>query len=285
MHGLLRYSAARMSHPSHAPMNPGQLTLAVQQLHAGLTSMNGVVMRLEKKICELDAAEKLRSAHKKPVYPIEFRSQFGEDTVLWNLLGGQLDGFFIEVGAFDGYSFAVTYGLECVGWKGLLIEAIPQRAAACKEKRRHSRVVNAALGKRGATGTAEFTVVEDHWGGMLSYLTADSAHKAAIAQNQQTSTKVAVPLTSMDALLEGHTGTIDAAAIDVEGGELDLLDGFDLAKHRPRVLLLEDNGRQQESPLGRYMASKPYVQVGWVEVNRIYVRSDCQDILNRARGI
>ena len=59
---------------------------------------------------------------------LEFRSQFGEDALLWDFFAGQLDGFFIEVGAFDGYNYSVSYAFECIGWDGLLIEAHPDLA-------------------------------------------------------------------------------------------------------------------------------------------------------------
>jgi hypothetical protein len=52
---------------------------------------------------------------------VEFRSQCGEDALIWDAFNGQLDGFYIEVGAFNGYDFSVTYALDCIGWNGLLI--------------------------------------------------------------------------------------------------------------------------------------------------------------------
>ena len=94
------------------------------------------VQRLKKSVYRLEAIEAVQSAGRKPVYPIEFRSQFGEDALLWELFRGQLDGFFIEVGAFDGYSFAVTYALECLGWKGAWERReIPRSKGLCWARR------------------------------------------------------------------------------------------------------------------------------------------------------
>ncbi len=229
------------------------------------------VQRLKKSVYRLEAIEAVQSAGRKPVYPIEFRSQFGEDALLWELFRGQLDGFFIEVGAFDGYSFAVTYALECLGWKGLLIEAIPDRAEECRRRRTNSRVVHAALADKHG-GEVTFTVTEDQHGGMLSYLDPNSSHARSLASAPKRS--VTVPRTTMNELLQGHSGEIDVAAIDVEGGELTLLRGFDLFQHKPKVLLIEDNSRGADTALAQYMSMMPYTLLGWLEVNMIYARTD-----------
>ncbi len=273
-------------------MNPQQLQQFVKEVQQGFNVLsqraqsatqvsNRQISGLRQRMFAIEAGLKLQAAGLKPRYPIEFRAQFSEDCLAYDLFKGKTDGYFIEVGAFDGYSYSVSYALECIGWTGLLIEGIPERAKACADRRKHARVVHAAVGKRGASGTTEFTVVADQYGGMLSYHTTDEQQKQIIENNKQKSTKVQVPLTSMDALLENDPelakrgGEVDFAAIDVEGGELDLLDGFNLEKYRPKVMLLEENWQQNDdSPLAKYMKTKDYVFLGWLEVNRIYLRKD-----------
>lgn len=241
------------------------------------------------RVCALEARESLRDQGRSPRMPVEFRSQFGEDAWIWQILGGQTTGFFIEVGAFDGFHYSVSYALEAMGWNGLLIEALPELHAKCAACRPHSRAVHAALSKPGAPETMEFKFVKDQYGGMLSYLdntdkgplAADHAKK--IEQNKFATESVRVPVTTMNKLLDGHTGPIDAAVIDVEGAEIDLLEGFDLARWKPRVLILEDNSSDPNSPLGKYMADKPYVFTGWVGVNRTYVHKEHRALLENVR--
>jgi FkbM family methyltransferase len=218
-----------------------------------------------------EAASRLAAAGRAPIYPLEFRSQFGEDALIWRLCGEPLEGRFIEVGAFDGYSFSATYALECLGWTGLLIEPIPEAAQRCRERRRHSRVVHAALGAE-AGGETRFMVTEDEHGGMLSYAAGVIPHKKRIEKSA--SRAITVPVTTLDALLEEHEGGIDAAVIDVEGSEVPLLRGFDLRRHRPKLLLIEDNARGDRTPVSEYMAAMPYTQVATLKVNRVYVRED-----------
>ena len=206
----------------------------------------------------------------------EFRSQNGEDVLLWALLGGAAIGRFIEVGAFDGFSFSVSYGFESVGWTGLLVEPLPDQFAACVARRgTFSRVVNAALGPAGSAGEAEFTVVGG--GEMLSFLSLTDGHATRLARETTIVPRtVRAPLTSMDALLEADPamdkpGAIDFAVIDVEGGELALLQGFDLTRFRPRVLLVEDNAMGRDTTVRKLIEAQGYWCVGNLEANDVFI--------------
>lgn len=227
--------------------------------------------RYDKKRARSDAFRALAHAGRAETYPLEFRSQFGEDALAWTLLGGQLDGFFIEVGAFDGYHYSATYALECVGWSGLLIEAIPERVRECHERRRRSRVVHAVLGAASGADTP-FTVTDDEYGGMFSHTEATAAsQKKPPGGHART---VSVPTTTLDALLDDYVGGIGVAVVDVEGSELSVLRGFDLAHHQPKVVLVEDNSRGRDATIADYMGATPYVQIAWLKINRVYVRQD-----------
>ncbi len=242
------------------------------------------LVRTRQRLYTMEAAARLQAEGRSPLLPMEFHSQYGEDLALWDIFGGILDGYFIEVGAFDGVAYSVTYALEALGWKGLLIEAIPERCEECRRRRPNSRVVHAALGPRGSSGTAEFHVVADHHGGMFSYLQPTPDHPAAGDAYKSHRRSVKVPLTTMDELLKDHEGAIDAAVIDVEGNEVFVLKGFDVLRHKPRVLMLEDNTRGRNPGIGTYMQALPYVFVGWVDVNRVYIRADEAALIERAKS-
>jgi FkbM family methyltransferase len=229
-------------------------------------------------------AAKLAEQGRRARMAVEFRSQFGEDVVIWEILGEQTEGFFVEVGAFDGYQLSVTYALEAAGWRGLLIEPIPERADQCRMRRPNSRVVNAAISRKGSAATAPFVVVPEN-DGQLSYLDEDTEHARLMAMSSTPKKRITVPLRSLDDLLGSYEGPIDAAIIDVEGNELDVLDGFDIERWRPRVLFLEDNQYGRDPALADYMARKPYVSGGWVGCNRLYVHRECTDVLGRMKEL
>lgn len=236
-----------------------------------------------RRLYRLEALAALKERGRAPTLPVKFPSQYGEDFTLWDLFSDQADGFYIEVGAYDGLEFSVTYAFESIGWKGLLVEALPDRHARCVVNRPNSRVVHAALSRDGSTGTASFESVEGEGiAGMFSFLNSDREHIERVRAAKLQRRTVTVPLTSMNALLADHRGPIDFAVIDVEGGEIQLLQGFDLARYRPRVLVIEDNWAEKNSTLSAYMSGFPYRQTGWVGVNRLYIRDDETALLGRA---
>lgn len=269
-----------------AQQRPPQIPIndVVQRLLEENKLLSAAVRRSEQRISALEAVNILAAQGRKPRMPVEFRAQFNEDVWLWELFNRRTDGFFIEVGAFDGYNYSLSYVFECVGWTGLLVEAIPSKYQLCAQRRTASRVVHAALGRRNAPSTAQFTLVDDPYGGMLSFNATTREHLSKIGPRFRTE-KVTVPQTTMNALLADHTGDIDFASIDVEGGELDLLDGFDLLKHRPKVLLIEDNERGADPAIGQFMAAMPYTFCDWLGHNRVYIRSDLTDLQERLRWL
>jgi FkbM family methyltransferase len=261
----------------------------IQQLNNVLQRFDGVLKQLiqgqlamKRRVYGLEALNRLHAAGREPRLPVMFRSQFGEDLMLWDLFDGQLDGTYIECGAFDGQTFSVSWIFEALGWTGLLVEGTPARAQQCREVRPNSRVEHAALSRRGSSGTTKFTVVEGPAGDVLSFLSTSDEHRSRVAQQGGKPVEVEVPLTTMDNLLDEKMPTIDWAVIDVEGGEAELLDGFDLNKHRPRVLIVEDNYMSADSAVAKHMAQFPYTQVSQLYVNRVYVRNDETAILQRA---
>src|SRR5262249_18430850 len=65
-----------------------------------LERANAEMLMLVKPLCSQEAERQVRAAGKQPRRVIEFRSQFGEDVLLWHLFSGKTDGFYIECGAY-----------------------------------------------------------------------------------------------------------------------------------------------------------------------------------------
>lgn len=146
-------------------------------------------------------------------------------------LGHRPDGFFVEVGANDPTLLSQTWHLEQAGWRGLLVEPLPDCAARLREQRPASRVFEVACSAPDKVGQADF-----HVAGMFS-----SLKKFVDDLDVGYARTVTVRVMTLDQVLaEAGNPRVDFVAMDTEGTELDVLRGFTLEKHRPALLLIED---------------------------------------------
>lgn len=215
-----------------------------------------------------------------------FRAQFGEDRVLWQVFRQRPAGFFIEVGAYDGTTISNTFFLEQMGWRGLLIEPIPELAQRAAQSRPRSRVVQGACSRRGSSGTATFTVAQNV--PVLSFLSADEAHVQRCRDEGAELVPIEVPVFALDDVLLSERKSapagvspwrqsggweIDLVSIDTEGAEMDVLDGFHLDRFRPGVLVIE-NDRPAGSEIEPYLADRGYRKFHRQKINDFYYRVD-----------
>lgn len=159
-------------------------------------------------------------------------SQFGEDVLVWEHFGRKRDGFFVEVGANAPFIYSQTWLLEQQGWTGLLVEPLASRSEELRQHRPGSRVFQAAAGAPESRGTITLQVPEDD---MFASLKPSAKGPAALRTES-------VRLATLDDLIaEAGTRRLDYLSIDVEGMEIEVLRGFDLARHRPALILVEDH--------------------------------------------
>jgi len=205
---------------------------------------------------------------------VPFHAQHGEDIFLWNYFDRKREGYFIEIGAYDGISLSNTFAFENIGWKGLLIEANPDVAEQCRKNRPGGRVIHAAVGAPGHGNSIIFHAVSGEQGDeMLSFINPGSADLTRFQSEGKTIRQIKVPLRTMDSILEEvRPKEIDFVTIDVEGGEMDVLKGFDLARFEPNVVVLENNTGNSDYPVLRYMTQQGYRRFHTLGCNEFYTK-------------
>jgi FkbM family methyltransferase len=160
-----------------------------------------------------------------------FTSQYGQDsTIYYNFLAGRLaeggaPGFFVDVGANAPRELSNTYFLEqCLGWKGLCIEADPSLAAVLRQERKCTVVNKCVDGAR-----TEVTFVQAGSGGHIA--------QALRKEGAGTVTVACAPLASV--LKEHGVARVDFLSIDIEGNEVSALSGYDWEAIPIEMLLAE----------------------------------------------
>lgn len=203
----------------------------------------------------------------------KFFSQLGEDCLLAIFFDFKKHGCFIDVGAFDGIYLSNTFAFERLGWSGFCVEAMPEYFDLCVKNRPGSTCFHAAC-LAAERGQVEFRAEA---GGLFSGLAADESFTASVYRGQHVPfdgfRTIRVPSASLDGLLAGRTAQIDFVSIDVEGAELEVLNGFDLDRHKPRILVIEANKPEERQALDVHLDARGYRLARSLAWNHFYVRS------------
>lgn len=192
-------------------------------------------------------------------------------------------GFFVEAGANDGFTQSNTYWLERFrGWRGLLIEPMPELAAEARLSRPEATVVERAL----VAGDDPRQRIRMQFGDLMSMV--DEAKDAdwpslGTVLGWRDRYELDVDARTLSSLLEEvDAPEVDLLSLDVEGFEGPALLGLDLSRHAPRYILVEIHDRDRDRPPIDEILADRYVEHGWLSpLDLLYVR---RDVAERASG-
>lgn len=202
-----------------------------------------------------------------------FHAQNGEDRWLDNFFGHKRNGFFVEVGAFDGINLSNSYHFEQIGWTGVLIEPDPDKAALCRSSRPGSKTYQCAAAASPEISEVTFFRVES--GEVYSTTKLTSDHARRIDHMGLASKPISVPARTLDTILEeAGAPAIDFVSIDVEGAETEVLRGFDIRRWKPAIVVIESNSKLRLPEVRDYFTSNGYAFRCSIDVNDFYLRVD-----------
>lgn len=204
----------------------------------------------------------------------KFYSQHGEDIVAWKTLG-ESEGprYFLEVGMIDGLRFSNTLAFERRGWRGLCVEAHPDYVGLVVHNRPNSTVIHAAASD---TSGKTMPFYADPRGDLSSLVARDEAEmKERFGHWFRGYQVLEVPVRTLDEMLEEANAPedIELVSIDIEGGEVAALRGFDLQRWRPRMLILEADDAEARAQLDEYLLPRGYHYARPIGVNAVYTRT------------
>jgi FkbM family methyltransferase len=188
---------------------------------------------------------------------------FDECRLILEAFQFEREGFFIDVGANDPRQNSLTYILERLGWTGMLIDPL----SACYQK---------LLRDRPRSRSFHCACVRPDKIGKIILHAPDAASVAATIEKNVDDFDIKYSFTescdavTLDSLVSTvNPARIDFLSIDTEGTELDVLLGFDLARHRPRLILIED--KLYHLAKHRYLTQQGYKLVKRTMLNDWYV--------------
>ena len=160
-------------------------------------------------------------------------------------------GTFVEAGANDGVNQSNTFYFERHrGWRGLLVEPVPELAERCRRNRPQAVVEACALvplDRSGERVTIAYADLMSVVRGGMKTPEEEARHIATGIAIQNISTyEVEVVGRALSELLDRHClAHLDLLSLDVEGFELQALKGIDFTRHRPRFILVEARYREE----------------------------------------
>jgi FkbM family methyltransferase len=185
-------------------------------------------------------------------------------------------GFFVEAGAHDGFTQSNTYYLERFrGWRGVLVEPIPEQAAEARVSRPDATVVQCAL----VSADDARQRVRMSFGDLMSIVVgvkdADWTSNGTML-GWYDPYEIDVEARTLSSVLdEVRAPEIDLLSLDIEGCEAEALRGLDLDRHAPRFILVEIHDRVGDRPSIDLALGDRYVAQGWLSpIDLLYVRAD-----------
>jgi len=155
-------------------------------------------------------------------------SQLGQDDKCLDFLKGKREGYFVDIGAFDGLDLSNTKKLEYeYGWKGICVEPIKKMYEICKDNRPNSICINKCIYDENTS--VNFNIVGKDDYNMLS----------GISNN---GTEIIDAITFTKLLDENNAPKImDFLSLDTEGSELKILQSLNHTKYKFRFITVEHN--------------------------------------------
>lgn len=181
---------------------------------------------------------------------IQYYSQVYQDYYLDRyIFHGKENGIFLDIGGNDPIKINNTYFFEINrNWTGLAFEPMPKMNQRWKEFRK-VKCMQVALGRQ--SGRAEFCEYEDDY---MSGIVSN------VDYNGKVTNRYKVKVATLESILRHYKIThVDFMSIDVEGVELDVLNGINFGEVAIDYIVIENNkGDKKERPIREFLIRHGY---------------------------
>jgi FkbM family methyltransferase len=178
------------------------------------------------------------------------------ELIIRHFFRDQPAGFFVDVGAGHFRQWSTTYFLEVhLAWSGIAIDAQERYAADYAKKRPRTKFFVYIVTDHTAAEEPFYVFKPNLLGSTALKERADKMGKTLPIE------EVMVPTITLNDLLarEGVTG-IDLLSVDIEGGELLALAGFDIERFAPALVCIEAF-RENQAALLEYFENHGYRRI------------------------
>jgi FkbM family methyltransferase len=182
------------------------------------------------------------------------KSQFGQDIHVINIFNHKTNGFFVEVGAYDGLSMSNSYLLEYkYNWKGVCIEANPTYFSHLTTNRPNCINLPYAVFNE---NDKEMLFIDDKTGGCSGFVETNS--HSHILHNPIITVRTKKLTTILEEI--NAPSFIEFLSLDTEGSEWEILNSHDFDKYTFGYICVEHNFiDSNRKKLRKLLESKGYI--------------------------
>jgi len=215
--------------------------------------------------------------HKFDHNPPRLDGQFGQPSIVDNILAQMEGGFYIECGAHNGELFSNSLFFELHrNWTGLLIEPNVEVFTQLLQKNRNAYHINACLSGSHQLQMAKFEM--NAKSSVLSKILNVSDAKGIKNEDKRGTNVICVPLYSL--LLSIGNPTVDFFSFDVEGAEIGILESIPWENVKIRVMLIEVTKVDRKRVIHRIMTGAGYCLVDQLKIDVVYAHSQYTTLCN-----
>jgi FkbM family methyltransferase len=191
--------------------------------------------------------------------------------------GYKSDGFFVDVGAYDGVDKSNTWALAEAGWKGICYEPVILSYNLCVQAHLYHRVKSILTCIGNKKGTTDFYVA-----GVLSTYNENYYHSDYWHEDYKGAEKITSNIITLDESLEINLvkPEFDLLSLDVEGSETDVLNGFNINYWKPKMAIVEAQELHESHELtlqapfiNKYFKDGGYEKIYCDAINNIYIKN------------
>jgi len=206
-----------------------------------------------------------------------------EDVMIARLFDAGYRGFYVDIGAAHPDFLSVTRHFYDQGWSGINVEPTDRYYPLLCETRPRDINLQCAVGNR--PGLATFYEIPK----FAENSTLERTVADRLAVTELTATPREVEVVRLADLCDIHVKdrTIDFMKVDVEGGELGVLQSADWERFRPRLLVVEAtavNSKEENWQIWEpILTAAQYHKVWFDGLNNFYLREEDLELRHACR--
>lgn len=186
-----------------------------------------------------------------------YYSQLGQDKWILEKTNHKCNGFFIDIGAYDGITISNTYLLEKqYQWNGICVE--PSSIFSKLKLNRNCILENLCVYSVSNTTVEFYETFNNLELSGIKNLFKEDEHNKTRSNNFKTINTKTISLTDL-CLKHNCPRQIDYLSIDTEGSELEILMSHDFNRYEFKYITIEHNKNQDyKEAISNFLVSKNY---------------------------